>query len=234
MVHGDGEGGISDPRLGVDIGGYAGDVVHNTAHGILQAVQQDRLPRRRLVPKQPAGQRAAQHRTGHAGEELGLGEGPPLHEIEAVDTPEAVVAAFQPHLGRLVSTGQSHESVTIRERHHEGVGGHRHVLRDAEITDHLLDEARAASRLVIALRAIQLVCHVRKVAHPVPMHFGGDIRRTYMVGHRQRHYHRDGQPRAYDVDRAEEALLPDQGPCLLYVDLVHTHSIHVIFLIFAT
>lgn len=77
MVHGDGEGGISDPRLGVDIGGYAGDVVHNTAHGILQAVQQDRLPRRRLVPKQPAGQRAAQHRTGHAGEELGLGEGPP-------------------------------------------------------------------------------------------------------------------------------------------------------------
>ena len=212
--------GIRHPHIGIHGGSHGRDILHHAANGIFGIVQQDTFPRhagRRR--KDTACQRFGNDHPGETRLELLLTERFPFDERKREEAPEAIVRTHHLHLLGVVSPGNLHIGVAIKQAGDGRIGHKRHLLCRLQRHQAFFGGTDAPEKVTVSFPPF--IFHLVDIQVFAAVHFGCDVSCTDMVHDRYHHHHRNGKSRPDDIHPAVEAVLPHQVPGLFEVLFIH-------------
>ena len=219
-LHNQRHGSIRHPHIGINGRCHGRDFFHHAADGIFRIIQQDAFPRhagRRR--KDTACQRFGNDHAGEPRLELLLAERFPFDKGKREEAPEAIVRPHHLHFLRVVSPGNLHIGIAIKQAGNGRIGHNRHLLRRLQRHQAFFGGTDAPEEIAVPFPPFILYLVDIKVFAAV--HFGHDVGGTDMIHDRYHHHHRNGKSRPDDIHPAVEAVLPHQVPGLFDVLFVH-------------
>ena len=207
-----------NPYLRVGALGQGADVAHHTTHSVGRMGQQELAPGSLRSAKQHARHALGNDGHGYPGVESGPVVGLAVNEGKVKHTPEVVVGLLYVYR-RSWLIGQAD-----RHRHrYAGVerDGLGRLQRFIQFTSRTHTHGTIAAAVAPILVGDAAKTHVQ-VAIAVRLWCIG--RHLYLLHHHHQHDEKDGQGRTRHVHRADERLLPQLCPGLLYVLLNHDYS----------
>ena len=192
--------------------------LHHAAHPVVYVAQAKRLPYRALHrAEQPSCQVVADDRRANAALQVCLRKGVALQEAESIDTEEGGVHHLYLRVEVAATVGGLDVSVVIQPPRGILGGDDLGVL---EVQRPVLQSTVGQGRLPRLLVVLEL--HRLQIQRPPPVLLRIDGRQLHVVNHRHNHGHADGKPRADDVERAEQRILPQQRPRLFQILFQHS------------